>query len=187
MANLNLALAFLLIFFQKHFPSSWNLECGFSLRGLFFFPLGMYFAFYPVGHDRFQMVRKMLPALWIIAAIAEAFFSDHSVFLEQVFRTFNGLFGVGAVWVLADLFPILLNIGRKEYAKDSFFLYAIHKDILTFLFCNKAVSILVYKLHIPIAGVILLGVIVTILLSLVLAEFLKRFLPKVYRLLSGGR
>jgi len=186
-ANVYLMLAFILIFFQKQFPSSWNLECGFSLRGLFFFPLGIYFAFFPVRHDRFQIFRTMLPALWIIVAIAETFFSNHSVFLEQVFRTFNGLFGIGAIWCLTDFFPAILNIGRKEYAKDTFFLYAIHKDILTILFCNQVEKILFYKFHIPVAGLLLLSASGTILLSLFIAEFLKRFLPKAYRILSGGR
>ena len=149
----------------------------------------MDFAFYPLNRDQFRPVRRALPFLWIITALIRAFYAYPAIPLprEQILWTLTCLFGVGAVLGLPDFFPSLLHLGEKSFAKDTFFLYAIHKLFLAFLFCNSVEKILLYKLHIPVFGVLLLSASVALVLSLLTAEFMKRFLPKVYRILSGGR
>ena len=189
LANIFLIFALILLLFQKQLPSwKFGFEYSFSLRGLLFFPLGIYFAFYPLDHNRFQAFRKMLPILWGIAAITESLLiSSHFGFFGHVAMVINTLFGIGAVWVFPDFFPSLLHLGDFKFAKDSFFLYAIHNDILAILFCNQVEKILIYKLYIPVFIVFLLRAALALILSLFIAKLLKQFQPKVYRILSGGR
>ena len=97
------------------------------------------------------------------------------------------MLGIGAVWCLPDIFPSLLKLSRFRICKDSFFLYAIHFDITEILFCNNIESFFFNRLHLPILVIYLLNFSVTLALSLFMAELSKRFLPKIYRILTGGR
>ena len=184
-----------LIFTAGLFLFEWKLPCstfwdyGFSLKGLFAFPLGMYFAFYPLPGNSFPVVRRMLPVCWLLSAIAHAtfFFPNVPLPLDRLLYWLTNVLGIGAVWCLPDIFPSLLKLSNIRFCKDSFFLYAIHFDITEILFCNNIESFFFNRLHLPILVIYLLKFSVTLALSLFMAELSKRFLPKIYRILTGGR
>ena len=184
------ALAFLL---HDWFPRScWQFfQTGFSLRGLFCFPLGMYFAFYPVKPDSFRLFRRSTPFLWLLLSVAAAWSILHagqdSRVLRIILLKLTELVGLCAVWTLPDMIPALLRVGDRSVAEDSFFLYVFHYDVLSILLCAKFTGLLETRLHVPYFCIFLLRFLVPLALSLLTAELLKRFLPGLYRFLTGGR
>ena len=105
----------------------------------------------------------------------------------QVLMKLITLAGVGAVWVLYDMVPAFQRLGNLSVAKDSFFLYASHYLVISILFSAKGQDILIHKLHVPELAIYLLRFVIPMTLCLLAAELLKRFLPRIYGFLTGGR
>lgn len=184
---------FILYLTQDWFPDSvWQLmESGFSIRGLFFFPLGIYLAMSPIKHDSFRFFRKLLPFIWAAGCVV---ITHHMLYEEgkamefyQVLMKLITLAGVGSIWVLYDMVPAFQKLGNLSIAKDSFFLYAAHYLVISVLFSAKMQDILIHKLHVPELAIYLMRFIVPLVLCLLTAEILKRYLPRVYGFLTGGR
>lgn len=182
-----------LFFLHDWMPtSSWQFfETGFSLRGFFYFALGLYIAAHPVDRTSFRRVRPLLPLAWLGASLLFTYFrlnpEESSLAWQRLLAKAINLTGVGAVWVAYDFIPAMSKLSRHSFAGDSFFLYAAHLGIILTLFCARFQDILAMKLHIPALGIFALRFIVPILLSLAMAELLKRYFPKMYALLTGGR
>ena len=107
--------------------------------------------------------------------------------LFQVLMKLITLAGVGAVWVLYDMVPAFQRLEKLSVVKDSFFLYASHFLIIAVLFSAKMQDVLTNRLHVPELVFYLLKFLVPFTLCLLTAEILKRFLPRVYEFLTGGR
>lgn len=182
-----------LFFLHDWMPAScWQFfETGFSLRGFFYFALGLYIAAHPVDRTSFRRVRPLLPLAWLGASLLFTYFrlnpEESSLAWQRLLAKAINLTGVGAVWVAYDLIPSLSSISIRSFVSDSFFLYAAHLGIIHIIFCARFQDILAMKLHIPALGIFALRFIVPILLSLAMAELLKRYFPKMYALLTGGR
>lgn len=173
-------------------PSWWQFfETGFSLRGFFYFLLGLHLAAHPVAHTSFRRIRRLLPVAWIGLALLFTACRLHVVecplACQRLMAKAINLLGVGAIWVLYDFIPVARGLARRSFASDSFFLYAAHLGIILTVFCAKSQDILGSRLHIPALGLFALRFAVPILLSLTMAELLKRHCPRVYALLTGGR
>lgn len=183
----------LLFFIHDWLPAScWQFfETGFSLRGFFYFALGLYLANHPVDRTSFRHVRPLLPIAWAGLALLFTYFrlnqGEVSLAGQRLLAKAINLLGVVAVWVLYDFIPVARDLARRSFAGDSFFLYAAHLGIILTVFCAKSQDILASRLHIPSLGIFVLRFIVPILLSLSAAELLKRYCPRAYNLLTGGR
>ena len=165
-----------------------KLWAGCRLESLLFFSLGMYLAFYPVPHAISRAFRLVLPVFWLtIAFTAALHFPYKHLAITRILFWLTTLTGVGAIWLLPDLFPALRRIGKWSIAKDSFFLYVFHCIILVIFLSPSVENALGQKLHIPVFGIFCLRFLIPLIFSLLTAEALKRFLPKVYRILVGGR
>ena len=188
-----LAASGVMFFLHDWMPAScWQFfETGFSLRGLFFFSLGLYVAAHPVDRASFRRVRPLLPVVWVGASLLFTYFrlnpDEASLAGQRLLAKAINLTGVGAVWVAYDFVPSLRGLSRRSFAGDSFFLYAAHLGIILTVFCARFQDILAARLHVPALGLFALRFIVPILLSLAAAELLKRHCPKAYALLTGGR
>lgn len=172
--------------------SCWQLfETGLSLRGFLFFPLGLYLARHPVPRDGIGRLRAALPAVWLGTCVAYVFLRLHGgedcMTAKILLSKATNVLGVGGVWVLCDALPGFRRVARLPVAKDSFFLYACHMAVMSILLCERAQQLLATRLHVPVAGIFLLRIAIPIGVSLLLAEGLKRFAPRVYALLTGGR
>ena len=183
----------LLFFLHDWMPTScWQcFETGFSLRGFFYFALGLYVAAHPVDRASFRRVRPLLPVVWIGASLLFTYFrlnpDEASPAGQRLLAKAINLIGVGAVWVTYDFIPALRNLSHRSFAGDSFFLYAAHLGIILTVFCARSQDMLATWLHVPALGLFALRFLVPILLSLTAAELLKRHCPKAYALLTGGR
>ena len=188
-----LFILFILYLIQDWFPDSiWQvLESGFSIRGLFFFPLGIYLALNPILPDRFRLFRKLLPFIWtggcILVACHMLYGEGKDMAFYQVLMKLITFAGVGAAWVLYDMVPAYRRLGYLSVTKDSFFLYASHFLVIAILFSTKAQDILIGKLHVPELAFYCLKFVVPLTLCLLTAEILKRFFPRIYGFLTGGR
>ena len=188
-----LAVSGLLFFLHDWVPDAyWQFfETGFSLRGFFYFSLGLYIAAHPVDRASFRRVRPLVPLAWLGMALLFTYFrinpAGASVAWQRLMAKGINLLGVGAVWILYDYIPCARGLARRSFAGDSFFLYAAHLGIILTVFCARFQDALAMRLHIPALGLFVLRFAVPILLSLAVAELLKRFFPKAYALLTGGR
>lgn len=188
-----LFLAFFANLFHDWFPRScWQVfQTGFSLRGILFFPLGVYFAFYPVKPGSFRTFRRLSTFLWLALSIVATWFllypGSNTQDFERILLKIVELVGVCAVWSLPDIIPAFSRLGDYGMAKDSFFVYVAHYGILLIVMCGRVAELLETKLHVPVLGVFFLRFIIPLGLSLLAAEFLKRFFPGLYRFFSGGR
>ena len=183
-----LIVVFIAIVFEYKMPF-WHSNRGFSFGGLFYFSLGIFFAFYPLSHGSFSTIRRMLPLLWFASNFVTTTYY-HLDMLGNPFRflsDLNSLLGVGAIWVLPDFIRPLLRIGTWKVSKDTFFLYMFHYLILTFFFSNSLQKIFLYRLHIPLVAIYLVRLTCSSIPSLFVAEGMKRFVPKLYQILTGGR
>ena len=188
-----LFILFILYLIQDWAPDSiWQiLESGFSIRGLFFFPLGIYLALNPISPDRFRIVRKLLPFIWaggcVIVTHHMLYGEGKDMAFYQVLMKLITFAGVGAAWVLYDMIPAYRRLGKLSVAKDSFFLYASHYLVIAILFSGKMQDVMIGKLHVPELAFYCLKFLVPLTICLATAEFLKRFLPRIYGFLTGGR
>ena len=164
---------------------------GFTLRGILFFSIGIFLACYPMKEESFLIIRGVLPPVWVLSSALGAFCIMNpervSGFVTNLIMRFTVIAGVGAVWCLYDMIPAFRQLSRMRISNDSFFLYAFHVIVLEIVLGNLVATFLMNKLHIPELGIYFLRFLIPLVLSLLTAELLKRFLPRLYRILTGGR
>lgn len=162
-----------------------------SLQGFLFFPLGLYLARHPVPAGAFRRTRAVLPAAWLGTCLLYVFLRLHTgeewMAAKSLLAKAATVLGTGAVWVSCDFLPGFRRLARLAVAKDSFFVYACHIGLMTTLTCERSQQLLMARLHVPVAGIFLLRILVGAGLSLALAEGAKRWFPRAYSLLTGGR
>ena len=163
---------------------------GFNLQGFLFFSLGIYLANYPVQQDTFRILRRALPFVWLFLAVLTTWLFKYSRMgydISMMSLSACVIVGVAAVWVLYDMIPAFRRLIGLRVSKDSFFLYAMHLLVMDTATGNLMQSFCMNQLHIPELGVYLLRFLIPLALSLLTAELLKRFLPRLYGFLTGGR
>ena len=181
------------LFLHDWMPRSiWQFfETGFSLRGLLFFSTGLLLAMHPVKPDSFRPLRLLLPILWIGASLIFTAMRLHpdesSVTVQRLLAKSINLLGVGSIWVLYDLIHVTKRLANRSFVHDAFFLYAAHLGIILTVMCARLQDILSSRLHIPAIGIFFLRIAVPVVISLTAAELLKRYWPKFYAILTGGR
>lgn len=163
---------------------------GFNLQGFLFFPLGIYLANYPVEPGAFRVFRRTLPFAWFFFAVLTTWafrFSGLPFDVSMAFLSACVITGAGAVWILYDMVPAFRRLGELRVSKNSFFLYASHLLIMDVMAGSQMQNLLRTRLHIPELGVYFLRFLIPLALSLLTAEMLKRFMPRLYGILTGGR
>lgn len=166
-------------------------ETGFSMRGLFFFSLGLFLAANPVRPESFRQLRRILPFAWVGACLLftamRLLGNDGFPVFQKLLAKSTSFLGVGAVWVLYDFIPAAKRLAHRSFVRNSFFLYAAHIGIIQTVTCARVQDILAARLHIPAIGIFALRIAIPVLLSLTIAELLRRHCPRTYSLLTGGR
>ncbi len=176
-----------LICYLGHFliPRPWwqFFQTGFSFKGLLFFALGIYLKRFPVYWKPNLAMTLGFCLVWFLLAWPWKLPSSYA------FLCLHLSFPVGclALWYLYDFLPFRLILEKMRVTKYSFFIFASHYAILNILFCQKACDLLKKHLINSELMIYLLRFIVTAVLSIVLAYLLERFIPKLYKALTGGR
>lgn len=163
----------------------WRLfiETGFSLNGLLCFSAGVYFKFYPVSGGKNFRTAVMSCLLWILLAWPWHLPSGIGFALNNL----SVLIGSAAIWRIYDHLPGRAKLETWPILHHSFFIYAAHYIVMSILFGRK-VCLLINRMARD-GGLLLYAAqfIVTAAAVIVLAYLLERFVPKLYRALSGGR
>jgi len=163
---------------------------GFNLQGILFFPIGIYLANYPLNRSDFFLFRRALPFIWVGFAVFTTWcLRDPGVPFKISAGILNLciLLGVGSVWSLYDMIPAFERLSGLHISNDSFFLYAFHLLVMDMVTGSQIQSFLRSGCHVPELGIYLLRFLIPLTLSLLTAETLKRFLPGLYRIMTGGR
>lgn len=163
-------------------------------ESIFFFCLGAYFAI----NKRDCLLKKFEQKYYLIFA----FFWILLVFLKTVLICQNSdqkvlmlllhklsiIFGLIGIWSFYDILMIKkMNPNKMIFniSSFSFFLYAFHEPLLTLI--RKGLFYIMGTREIVSIIIYFLAPIVTIIVSVLLGYFIKRNLPKFYKLITGGR
>ena len=158
-------------------------ESGFSFRGLLFFMIGIQLARFPLNWRPNLFVALSVCLVWFVSAW------PWGLAKTTAFVVFHLSFIVGcvAMWSIYDFLLGHEKLGSWHGAHYSFFIYASHYAILNMLFCQKACSLI--QRHIVDSDLLIYVIrfVVPVVLAIALAYFLERYMPKIYRVLTGGR
>jgi len=158
-------------------------------------------AFFMVGAS-FSSLKNQVPTtiytkkhafiipIWIAICVTATILDYIDFKNELVIRLLHKtgiLIGIMSVWVAYDILPKIKNIEESKYFgifSFSFFIFVFHIPLITFVrrllfnFGNSEFISLIVYIFTPI---------IVVSLSLLTGYYLKRFLPKFYKIISGGR
>lgn len=158
-------------------------ESGFSFRGLLFFMIGIQLARFPLTWRPNLLASIGVCLVWFV--LAWPWEMNESI----IFIVFHLSYIVGcvALWSIYDFLPWREKLESWHGVHYSFFIYASHYAILNMLFCQKACNLI--KRHIIDSDLLIYVArfVVPLIIAIVLAYVLERFIPKLYRALTGGR
>lgn len=178
-------LSFILYILHFTIPRPWwqFFQTGFSFKGLLFFSIGIYLKRFPITWKPGFAVSLLLCLAWLAFALPWKL-SSH---LGFVVLHVSFIIGCIALWSVYDYIPLHGKLESWHCAKYSFFIYASHYAILNMLFCQKACVLI--KKHICNSDLLiyLARFVVPVVIAIALAYFLERYMPKIYRALTGGR
>ncbi|MBR4676278.1 MAG: acyltransferase [Victivallales bacterium] len=187
-----LFLVIALFFYLSHFmiqrPLWQFFQTGFSFKGLLFFSLGIYLKRYPIqvtdNHKKTVWLSAILCLLWFALAWPYSLFGKEISF---IMLHLSFIVGCAALWCLYDLFPMRDKMESMRVLGYSFFIFASHYAILNMLFCQKACNLLKRYLLDNDFLIYVLRFSVTSAISISFAFVLDRYLPKLYKALTGNR
>lgn len=165
----------------------------FSDESIFFFILGAYFTLYK---NDFILKKRNKNYYWIFT-----FSWILIVFLKTILTQINSdqtlllllhkssiLIGIIAVWSSYDIVmrnKINPNKTIFNISLYSFFIYAFHEPILTII--KKGILYIIGSTELMSMFAYFMSPIITIIVSILLAIFIKRNTPRIYGLITGGR
>ena len=166
----------------------------FSNESILFFILGAYLALHKndfILKKRDQKFYWIFTILWILIVFLNtslAQLNSNQIILLSLLHKISILFGIIAIWSSYDIVmrnKINLNKTIYDISTYSFFIYAFHEPILTII--KKGIFYIAGTKELISMFTYFLGPIITILISILLANFIKRISPKIYGLITGGR
>lgn len=154
-------------------------------QALFFFPLGAYFSIRHLDFVQYARKKKWTMYAFVLCIVCDVVFKDNLCGIP--FAMLGVLFGLFALPCFVSL--LIQNNMISEYrslSDASFFIYALHG-----LFISKYMKILILTLHPKSPYLVLLIYyfvpISTILICIVLYKLMKKWLPSVAIVITGGR
>ncbi len=158
---------------------------------LLFFMFGGYLAIFDklVSFD-WKKYAYLLFSFWILLVIINSIllFQGISIFdfWMSVLNKVTLLVGVVAIWIIYDQLDGNANIKAfNPLFSFSFFLYAFHEPVLTMV--KKGLFFVLGNSQLVSFTVYILAPTLTIILSISVGFLLKKYIPKIYDLATGGR
>ena len=165
--------------------SLWSGIPGLSVEAWFFFTLGAYFSINQVNVVTALAKHRWIPWLYLVAAVADVMTKGeaYNVYIHRA----GLLAGIASCFILVSYG---LQSGRLHVSRflsnSSFFIFAAHSLIIGY---TNIGPFLLFRPTSPYVLILLyfLSPILTIALCLWAYHLLRRFLPKVGALVTGGR
>lgn len=158
---------------------------------LLFFILGGYLAIFDilVSFDG-KKYGYLLFSSWILLVIINSIFLFQGIsifdFWMSILNKTTLLVGVVAIWTIYDKLNGKINIARiNPIFSFSFFLYAFHEPVLTM--AKKGLFFILGNSQHLSFSVYILAPLLTIALSLSVGFLIKKYIPKIYDIATGGR
>lgn len=180
------------------FLSTWICNLNyliFSNEALLFFAVGAY-----LGLEKSYLLSIKLNnntvnyfslGTWIMLVVSKTIFTYiglGDVWLYMILHKLSILVGIIAIWLLYDHLFNQMDISKKRFyflLEFNFFLYAFHEPLLTiikkafyFIFGQSDLSSLINYLFAPS---------IAIFISILVGFYVKKYLPRYYKLITGGR
>ncbi|AWG23046.1 hypothetical protein FFWV33_16705 [Flavobacterium faecale] len=157
---------------------------------LLFFSFGAF-----IVKNRFELLLKKVPfrlvfissIIWILFNILYAInYLHHSNYIFAMINKIFIIIGVFSIWSIYDYIrnKNLLTLS-DSILKTTFFLFVMHEPFLTFL--RKLMLVLVGKNEIQLLMIYFLSAITVIITSICVGLLFKKYLKKIYFILTGGR
>ncbi len=180
-------IALFTVLYLLHFiiPRPWwqFFQTGFSFKGLLFFSIGIYLQRFPITWRPNFVFALALFFCWVLLALPWKLSSNCSFVILHI----SFIIGCVALWSIYDFIPLRGKLESCRYTKYSFFIYASHYAILNMLFCQKACTLLRKHVFDSDLMIYFLRFVVPVAISIGLAYTLEKYMPKIYRALTGGR
>lgn len=158
-------------------------ETGFSLNGLLCFSAGIYFNNFHVESKKNLSAAVILCVIWLVLAWPWKF----SPSINFALNNLSVLVGSAAFWLIYDHLPGREKLESLPCLHYSFFIYVSHYIIMSILFGRKVYNWFGRMIHDGGLLFYVMQFIVTMIIVMVSAYVLERFVPKLYRALTGGR
>ncbi len=186
---------FLGIFALPLFMVTWFMEIDFILfdgRSLLFFMTGLYLSRNPqfLTEKRFGEKANMFLFLWITLSLIKTtlvFYAD-DYYLIGFIHKISVLFGILALFSLYDKLYQHKDISKSpwfKYFSLSFFIYTSHEPILTV--AKKTLFFVLGKSDIAMLINYFSAPIIAIAICLIVGNFIRGNMPRLYKFVSGGR
>ena len=180
-----IALTFILYMFHFTIPSPWHqfFNTGFSFRGLLFFSIGIYLERFPMVWKPGVWMSWLLCLGWLLLALPWQLSPNLGFIVLRI----SIVIGCIALWSIYDTIPWHGKLESWHGVQYSFFIYASHFAVLNILFCKKVCDLI--RLHIIDSDLLIYTArfVVPMAIAIVLAYLFERYIPKIYRALTGGR
>ena len=156
---------------------------GFTIKGLLFYSIGIYLQKFPFVWKPRITIALLFFFVWMIHVCIWRLSSNFPFIILHT----SFFIGCIAIWSIYDYLPWHKRLESWHGTHYSFFIYVSHFALMRILFCQKACILL--KRYIIDSNLLVFVVrfIFSGFMAIVLAYVLERYLPKVYRALTGGR
>ena len=166
----------------------------FENESIFFFCLGSYFVIDKSEYLMKKMSRNyywVFTLIWLLIIFLKTALAhqnyDQTVFLLLLHKI-SIIIGIMALWSIYDIAMTNKTTPNKvifNLSYYSFFIYVFHEPTLKFI--KKGLFYIIGSSEIISIIVYFLAPIMTIIVCVIVAIFIKRNTPKVYELITGGR
>jgi fucose 4-O-acetylase-like acetyltransferase len=160
-----------------------------SPEALLFFSFGYYIVKYSLNEARIDIIRMSeISLIYLITIIMELFFNKYIPIIHKINIIIGSIFFLKASWYFVRnkmIYTVLIWCGQY-----GFIVYAIHAFILPQLlklsinlFLSPPPAVKGWLILVDYFLIVLLGIVLSILFGILL----KKIVPKVYAVLTGGR
>ena len=156
---------------------------GFTFKGLLFYSIGIYLQKFPFVWKPRITASLLFCFVWITLICIGRIPSNSSFIILH----FSFLIGCIAIWFIYDYLPWRKRLESWHVTHYSFFIYVSHYALMRILFCYKSCILLKRYIFDNDLFIFVVRFIFPAFIAIVLAYVLERYLPKVYRVLTGGR
>lgn len=179
-------LIFVLVLFLIWVFDLWYEIPGFSIVGIFSFSLGAYFS---INRKQFVIPlavhAKVLGVVYGILSIIEIVIPQYKWLLY--YHNFTMFIGIAfMVALVARLLKSGYNLDNPILTKSSFFIFAYHVMPLV-LVIKVCFKILPLYTEVSLICIYFFSTLFVVLLGIIIGIIIEKFLPSVYKIISGGR
>lgn len=173
----------------------WIKEIDFEVfisRALLFFSIGAYFSINRLNMNNLTSKNTFLYfTSWMLLVLIKTYYiyiGYNNLILIDILHKTSIVVGIVSIWLLYDTVYKNRDISQTKIFslfQFSFFIFAFHEPTLSII--KKGLNFLMGNSEISSFIGFLIAPVIIIFLSILLGYYLKRFIPKFYYLLTGGR